>query len=331
MAEKTCVTLQDVKEAAERIKPYIVRTPLLKGSDGLDEALGCKTYLKCENLQKTGAFKLRGACSKFFSLTQEEKDAGIITSSSGNHGKACAYLGKLIGCKSVVVLPDDSPMAKQNGIRALGAEVILADRLYDKRWAHVREQVAEHGYTIIHAYEDYTVMAGQGTIALEILEDLPDVDTIIVPVGGGGLISGVATAAKAINPNIKIVGVQPKAADAYVKSRKAGEPVETECYPTIADGITARRPGTNPWPIIQELVDEMVSVSEEALHEAIRLVTWEAKLYAEPSSVSGVAAVLSKEYVPAPDEKVAFIVTSGNWDLDLYGKILEGETVPGLT
>ncbi len=327
--EKTTVTLQDVLEAKERIKPYIVRTPLLREKT-MDELLGCEVYFKPEMLQVTGAFKMRGAVNKIFSLTDEERAKGIICSSSGNHGKACALAGKMTGTRIIVVLPDDAPKAKIDGITKLGGEVILGPRVYAPRWEMVREEVAKHGYTIAHGYEDYDVMAGQGTLGLEILEDLPYIDTVFVPIGGGGLIAGVATAIKSINPKVRIIGVQAKASDAYVQSRKAGEPVEVPCFPSLADGLTCRRPGDNPYPIIDKYVDEIVSVTEESIAKAVVMVAEEAKLVAEPSSCVGIAAILDGEVKVRPDEKCAFILTSGNWDIDLIGKLLKGEHVDGM-
>ncbi len=326
---KTTVTLQDVIEAQERIKPYVVRTPLLREKT-MDELLGCEVYVKPEMLQVTGAFKMRGAVNKIFALSDEERAKGIICSSSGNHGKACALAGKMTGTRIIVVLPDDAPKAKIDGITELGGEVILGPRLYKDRWAMVRDEVEKHGYTIVHGYEDYDVMAGQGTIGMEILEDLPYIDTVFVPVGGGGLIAGIATAMKSIKPSVRIIGVQAKASDGYVQSRKAGEPVEVPCYPSLADGLGCRRPGDNPYPICEKLVDEFVSVTEESIAEAVKMVAKEAKLVAEPSSCVGIAAILDGEVKLRKDEKVAFVLTSGNWDIDLIGKLLNDEHVDGM-
>lgn len=314
-----------IREAYERISPYIRRTPMLREKT-MDDRLNCRVWVKPEMLQISGAFKMRGALNKILSLTDEERKRGIICSSSGNHGKACALLGKKMGMKVVVVLPEDVPKVKIKDIERLGGEVILGPRLYDERWKMVREEVAEHGYTIVHAYEDYVVMAGQGTTGLEIMEDAPEIDTIIVPVGGGGLLSGVAVAAKTLKPSVKIVGVQAKASDAYVRSMKAGHPVEIDMEPTIADGLTGRKPGINPYPILEKYVDEWISVGEDDIREAVRLVAAEAKLIAEPSSSVGIAALLSGEYKAEPDENIAFVLTSGNWDIDRIGDILCGGT-----
>lgn len=327
--DKTTVTLQDVREAAERIRPYIRRTPLLRQKN-MDEILGCQVYLKPEMLQLTGAFKLRGALSKILSLTAEELKKGIITSSSGNHAQACAFAGQMLGIHATVIIPEDAPAIKIENAKAMGAEVILWDRRYDERWKKVREEVAEHGYTIVHAYEDFTVMAGQGTIALEIMEDLPDIDTVLVPIGGGGLISGISTAFKAAKPNVRVIGVQAAASAAYYVSRQKGCPSEAPILPTVADGLSCRRPGENPYPIIEKNVDDIVVVEEEAILEALRLVARNAKLVAEPSACVGIAALLSGAVKTRPDEKVCTVLTSGNWDIEMIGRVLKGEPVEGV-
>lgn len=327
--EKTTVTIQDVREAAERIRPYIRRTPLLREAN-MDKDLGCQIYIKPEMLQLTGAFKLRGALSKILALTPEELKKGIITSSSGNHAQACAYAGQMLGIHATVIIPEDAPPIKIENAKAMGAEVILWDRKYDERWKKVRQEVAEYGYTIVHPYEDFTVMAGQGTIALEIMEDLPDIDTVLVPIGGGGLISGISTAFKAVKPNVRVIGVQAAASAAYYVSRQKGCPSEAPVLPTVADGLSCRRPGENPYPIIEKYVDDIVVVEEEAILEALRLVARNAKLVAEPSACVGIAALLSGVVKTRPDEKVCSVLTSGNWDIDMIGRILKGEQVKGV-
>ncbi len=328
--EKTSVTLQDIREAAERIGPHIRRTPLLR-EKSMDKVLGCQVYLKPEMLQITGAFKLRGALSKILSLTPEELKKGIITSSSGNHAQACAYAGQMLGIHVTVVIPEDAPAIKIENAKAMGAEVIVWDRKYDERWKKVREEVAAHGYNIVHAYEDYTVMAGQGTIALEIMEDLPDVSTVLVPIGGGGLISGISTAIKESKPNVRVIGVQAAACCAYYVSRQNGRPsTSTWTQPTVADGLTCTRTGEKPYPIIEKYVDEIVVAEEEDIKEAVRLMARDAKLVAEPSACVGIAALLSGRVNTMPDEKVCTVLTSGNWDIDMIGKILKGEQVEGI-
>ena len=327
--EKTTVTLEDIQSAAKRIAPYIRRTPLLR-QEAMGKLLGCDVYLKPEMLQVTGAFKLRGAMSKILALTPEERAKGIITSSSGNHGQACAFAGEKLGMHVTVLVPNDTPLIKVNNARRMGAEVILWDRSYDKRWAKVHEEVAEHGYTIVHPYEDPMVMAGQGTIALEIMEDLEDLDTIIVPIGGGGLISGISTAVKALKPSVRVIGVQASVSAAYAESRKVGKPVEVPCLPTVADGLSCRRPGNNPYPIIEKNVDDIVAVEEKDILEATKMVAKEAKLVAEPSACVGIGAILGGKIKVRPDEKVAFVLTSGNWDIDMLGKVYNDIPVEGV-
>lgn len=318
------VTLKDIEAAAERIKDYAVHTPLLRCS-ALDEALGCEVYLKPEMLQTTGAFKLRGAANSFMSLTEEMKEKGVICSSAGNHARACGTMGKLLGIKTVVVVPEDIPQAKFDAIKATGAEIHQTSRQGGMQQAKVEELVAQYGYESIHPTNDVRVIAGQGTVGLEIMQDLPNVDTILVPVGGAGLISGVGIAAKSINPKVKVIGIQAKANDAYTQSWKAGKPVEASFAHTIADGLDCRIPGSICFPLAMKYVDEYVSVEEDVIHEAVRLVIKESKLMAEPSSCVGVAAILGGLYKPQPGEKVAFVLTAGNWGIDRIGAILKGE------
>ena len=328
--EKNSVSLKDIQDAADRIRPYIRRTPLLRQKN-MDKALGCQIYLKPEMLQITGAFKLRGALSKILSLPPDQRAKGIITSSSGNHGQACSYIGQLLNIPAVVVLPKDAPAIKIKNAEAMGAKVIVWDRNFDARWKKVHEEVAEHGYTIVHPYEDYLVMAGQGSIALEVMEDLPDIDVMIAPIGGGGLISGISTAVKELKPDVRVVGVQAAACAAYYASRRNGRPSEVPFLPTVADGLTCIRPGDNPYPIIEKYVDEIVAVDEEEIKEAVRFTAGKAKLVAEPSSCVVIAALMAGKVETRPDEKVCAVLTSGNWDIDMIGRIFKGEYVEGIS
>jgi threonine dehydratase len=327
--EKTTVTLQDVREAAERIRPYIRHTPLLRELS-MDKILGCQAYLKPEMLQITGAFKLRGALNKILSFTPDEMQKGIIATSSGNHGQACAFVGQMLGIHTTVVIPEDAPTIKIENTKAMGAEVIVWNRKYVERWKKVCEEAAEHGYIIVHAFDDYTVMAGQGTIGLEIMEDLPDVETVLVPIGGGGLISGISTAIKETKPNVRVIGVQAAATCAYYVSRLNGYPSTLTPRPTVADGLTCSRTSENPYTIIEKYVDEIVVAEEEDIQEAVRLVARHAKLVAEPSACVGIAALLSGKVKTRLDEEVCSVLTSGNWDIDMIGKILKGEHVEGV-
>lgn len=327
--DKTNIALQDIINAAKRINPYIVNTPLLR-EEKMDQILGGQIYIKPEMLQITGAFKIRGALNKILSLPKEKLKNGIITSSSGNHAQACAYAGQLLNIKTTVVIPEDAPTIKIKNARAMGANVIIWNRKYDERWKKVKVEANKHRYSIIHAYEDYTVMAGQGTIGLEIYKALPNIETVLVPIGGGGLISGVSTALKSLNPNIRVIGVQAAASCAYYISRKNGVRSSTESSPTIADGLICNKPGKNPYPIIEKNVDDIVIVAEKDIEQALRLIAQDSKLIAEPSACVAIAALLSHKIKTRPNEKICSILTSGNWDIDKIGKILNKKHVEGV-
>jgi len=326
---KTTVSIGDIHDAEQRIGSYIRHTPLLR-EENMDDALGCSVYLKPEMLQITGAFKLRGALNKMLSLSEEELNRGIITSSSGNHAQACAYAGRMLGVRVVVIIPEDAPEIKIRNAKNMGAEVILWDRRYAERWKKVEEEVDKYGFTIVHGYEDYDVMAGQGTIATEIMNDLEDVDTIVVPIGGGGLISGIEAAVKETKPEIRVIGVQAAASCAYYESRRQGRKTSMESQPTIADGITCGSTGDNPYPIIEKYVDDIVTVSEAGIIEAVNLIADKAKLLAEPTSSVVVAALQEKKIDVRSDEKVCAVLTSGNWDVDKFGELFSGNEVGGV-
>ena len=325
------LTIEDIKKAKERISGYIRRTPLWE-EERLEEFVGCKLYLKPENLQLTGAFKIRGALNTALSLSKEELEKGIITSSSGNHAQACAYVGRMLGIHATVVIPEDAPKVKINNAKRMGAEVILWDRSYDKRWEKVHEEEKLHGYIPIHPYEEPRVMAGQGTIGLEILEDLPDVQTVVVPIGGGGLMSGISTAIKETNPNIRVIGIQAAASCPYYASRMAGKPTPPPFNgeETLADGISCTAVGKNPYPIIEKYVDEIVTVEEDSIKQAVKLIADKAKFIVEPTSAVVIAAFLEKKLKVDKDEKVCVLLTSGNYDIDKLGKIYNDEEVSGV-
>ena len=324
--EKKPLILQDIRDAQVRIKPYVTRTPLLREED-LDEMLGCEVYFKPEMLQKTGAFKARGAFNKVLSLTEEERKKGIIFSSSGNHAAACAYVGRMFGIDAYAVMPRDTPKGKIENCERRGGTCILWDRDYQSRVKKVADEIKAHGYTLVHGFDDYTVMAGQGTIGLEILEDLPDVDTVVVPIGGAGLISGIATAIKETNPKKRVVGVQVAASCGYYLSRLNGRPTRMTSQPTLADGIGCSYPTENPYPIVDKYVDEIVIVTENHIAEAVKYIGEYAHLVAEPTSAVVVAALLEKKIKLKPGEKVACVLTSGNYDIDLIGKFYKDEPV----
>lgn len=316
----TIITLNDIINAKKRISPYITHTPLIF-SDNLSKILNCNIYIKPEMLQTTGSFKIRGASNKILSLSESELKKGIICNSSGNHGKACAYMGHKLGIKSIVIMSDTILQSKIDDIESLGGTAILAGGYYEDRLEILENMCKTYGYTHVHPYEDPLIMAGQGTCGLEILDDLPSVDTIIAPVGGGGLISGVSVAAKSVNTSITTIGVQPEVSAAYVASRRAGHPVEVGCPHTLGDALCQRNPGKNPYPVIERYVDILDDVSEDMIYNATKIFAKETHLLAEPSSCVGLALLLSHKYIPKNNENIVLIVTSGNWPIDGLGKI----------
>lgn len=307
-------TIQDIREAQERLKPHIKHTPLLR-AEKIEKAVGCQLYLKPETLQITGAFKIRGALNKTLSLPREEIANGIIATSSGNHAQGLAYAARMLGVKAILVLPVTTPKIKIANTQALGAEVILFDGDTAARWKRVYEIAEENGYVPVHAFEDPLVMAGQGTIGCEILEDLPDVDTVIIPMGGGGLISGIATAIKETRPSVRVVGAEPALTPKYYHSRLNKQRTSLPLQNTIADGLRISVPGQNPYPIIERYVDEIVLVEDEHIIEGMRALAKDAKLIAEPAAAIGIGALLAGVVRVRPDEKVCVVLTGGNWDL----------------
>lgn len=307
-------TIQDIREAQERLKPHIKHTPLLR-AEKIEKAAGCQLYLKPETLQITGAFKIRGALNKTLSLPREEIANGIIATSSGNHAQGLAYAARMLGVKAILVLPVTTPKIKIANTEALGAEVILFDGDTAARWKRVYEIAEENHYAVVHAFEDPLVMAGQGTIGCEILEDLQDVDTVIIPIGGGGLISGIATAIKETRPSVRVVGAEPALTPKYYHSRLNKERTTLPLKNTIADGLRISVPGQNPYPIIERYVDEIVLVEDEHIVQGMRALAKDAKLIAEPAAAIGIGALLAGVVKVRPDEKVCVVLTGGNWDL----------------
>ena len=314
-------TIQDVRDAQQRLRPHIKHTPLLRAE--LEKAAGCQLYLKPETLQITGAFKIRGALNKTLSLPREEIANGIIATSSGNHAQGLAYAARMLGVKAILVLPVTTPKIKIANTEALGAQVILFDGDTAARWKRVYEIAEENRYAVVHAFEDPLVMAGQGTIGCEILEDLPDVDTVIIPMGGGGLISGIATAIKETRPSVRVVGAEPALTPKYYHSRLNKQRTTLPLRNTIADGLRISVPGQNPYPIIERYVDEIVLVEDEHIVQGMRALAKDAKLIAEPAAAIGIGALLAGVVKVRPDEKVCVVLTGGNWDLgdlaEVYG------------
>ncbi len=307
-------TIQDIREAQERLKPHIKHTPLLR-AEKIEKAAGCQLYLKPETLQITGAFKIRGALNKSLSLPKEAIANGIIATSSGNHAQGLAYAARMLGVKAILVLPVTTPKIKIENTKNLGAEVILFDGDTAARWKRVYEIAEENKYAVVHAFEDPLVMAGQGTIGCEILQDLEDVDTVIIPMGGGGLISGIATAIKETKPSVRVIGAEPALTSKYFHSRINKERTSLPLKNTIADGLRISVPGQNPYPIIEKYVDEIVLVEDEHIIAGMRALAQDAKLIAEPAASIGIGALLAGAIKVRPDEKVCVVLTGGNWDL----------------
>jgi len=316
-------TIADIRQARQRLKPHIRHTPLLR-AEKLENAVGCQLYLKPETLQITGAFKIRGALNKTLSLPREQIAKGIIATSSGNHAQGLAYAARMLGVKAILVLPVTTPKIKIANTQALGAEVILFDGDTAARWKRVYEIAEENGYVPVHAFEDPLVMAGQGTIGCEILDDLADVDTVIIPMGGGGLISGIATAIKETRPSVRVVGAEPALTPKYYHSRLNKQRTTLPLLNTIADGLRISVPGQNPYPIIERYVDEIVLVEDEHIVQGMRALAKDAKLIAEPAASIGIGALLAGVVKVRPDEKVCVVLTGGNWDLGDLAEIYQG-------
>ncbi|WP_229725866.1 threonine ammonia-lyase [Calditerricola satsumensis] len=290
------------------------RTPL-QHSSTFSAMSGCEVFLKLENLQKTGAFKIRGAYNKVASLAPDARARGVITASAGNHAQGVAMAAFRFGVQATVVMPEGAPQAKIEATRGYGAEVVLTGQTYDESYAAALEMAEREKVTFIHAFDDPYVIAGQGTVGLEILEELPYADALIVPVGGGGLISGIAVAAKTIKPDIRIIGVQAQNAPAAHDSWRKGLRLDVPATRTLADGLAVRRPGELTFHLMQRYVDDMVLVSEEAIAAAIRLFLERAKLLVEGAGAAALAALLGGELAYLRGQRVVLVVSGGNVDL----------------
>ena len=318
----------DVLAARERISPYIKHTPLLR-LEALDKAAGFEVYLKPENLQATGSFKLRGASNKLMSLSEDELKRGVIAASSGNHAQGVAAAAARLGADALIVMPQNAPALKVAGARALGAKIVLhPSSLSSEREAHMRELAAEQGRVIVHPYADDLVKAGQGVAALEILEDERRISAIVAPVGGGGLISGLATAAKGIKSDLIMVGVEPAGAARYSQSRAAGQPLTIKTEHTIADGTRGNYASPANFPLIEARVDALTQADDETLQAAIYAYAKLAKLTVEPSGALPLAALLSGKLGFLRGQKVCLMISGGNLDFSLYTEWLtHGEEI----
>ncbi len=311
---------KEIERAGERVKEAILRTPLLF-SEALSKLTGKEVFLKCENLQKTGSFKIRGAYYKLSKLRESMRVKEVVAASAGNHAQGVAYASTLLGIHSTIVMPEGAPLAKQMATRAYGGEVLLFGQNTDEALRHARK-MEEAGKILIHPFDDEEVIAGQGTIGLEILEEMPDVEGIVVPVGGGGLISGIASIVKKRKPRVTIIGVQSRHAPAAFRSLESKRIVEVKVKPTLADGIAVGRIGEIAFPILQQKVDEIVLVGEEEIASAILLLMERKRLVAEGAGAAPLAALLSKGIRVEP-KKVVLVISGGNIDIHLLDRILE--------
>lgn len=318
----TKVTLQDIQKAQETIKDIVKKTDILE-STKLSTMTGANIYYKCENLQKTGSFKVRGASNKIANLTEEEKSKGVIASSAGNHAQGVALSAKMNNIEATIVMPSTAPLAKVTATKSYGANVVLEGIVYDDAYAKAVELQKESGATFLHPFNDEYVIAGQGTIALEIFEQMNNkVDTILCPIGGGGIISGVAVAAKAINPNVKIIGVQTANIPSMYESIKEGKVTTAFKATSVADGISVKTVGDKTFDIAKELVDEVVLVEEGEIAEGLLFLMENQKVVAEGSGAVTTAAILSGKYKPKADENVVCIISGGNIDVNTLNRII---------
>ena len=303
--------LYEFMEARERLGTIIEKTKLIH-STVFSEESGNDIYIKPENLQKTGSFKIRGAYNRIAKLTEEEKSRGVIAASAGNHAQGVAFGAQKLGIKATIVMPKHTPLIKVEATKKYGAEVILHGDVYDDAYNKAKELQAEYGYTFVHPFDDEDVIEGQGTIALEVLEELPDAEIILVPIGGGGLISGVAAAAKMKNPQIKIIGVEPEGAASAVAALENNEVVELSEAVTIADGTAVKRIGDTTFDYIKKYVDEIVTVSDYELMEAFLLLVEKHKIVAENSGILSVAGL---KKLNVKGKKIISILSGGNIDV----------------
>ncbi len=318
---KPQVTLEDVRRARNVIADLAIRTPIVPARS-LGQPAGCEILLKAENLQRAGSFKVRGAVNKIAALSDPQKAKGVIAASAGNHAQGVALAAANFGIPCTIVMPAGASIPKVEATRAYGATVILHGEDFDQAMTRARRVVRESGMTLIHAFDDPAIVAGQGTIGLELLEQVEGVDTVVVPVGGGGLISGIGLAIKESAPGIRLVGVQAEASTAVVDSHKAGRRITVKGQATVADGISVGSPGRITLPLVSRYVDELVVVGEEEITEAMMLLLERCKLLVEGAGAVGLAAVLSGK-VRVDGERVVIVLSGGNVDTHLIARVLE--------
>lgn len=314
------LTFDLIKQAATRIAGRVHRTPVMT-SRSFNEVSGCEVFFKCENLQRAGAFKARGATNKILSLDDDEKRRGVIAVSSGNHAQAVALAAREAGVRAVVCIPDDAPKMKVAGMRSYGADIRVFDRHKDDRDAFGREIAEREGLVMIPAYDDYLIMAGQGTCGLELIEEVADLDAVTTPCSGGGLFAGVSTAARSLKPSIKCFAVEPDTANDTQQSVAKGERVKISPPPTIADGLRVQTPGFLTFPITRANADEVLTVSDEEILATMRFMLFRMKLLIEPSGAAAAAAVMHRK-VPASVRRIGVVLSGGNVDPEILSRVL---------
>ncbi|MDH3529892.1 MAG: threonine ammonia-lyase [Acidobacteriota bacterium] len=316
------IDFSDIRAAREKLRDVIVRTPIIPDKL-LTNKLGADVHLKAECLQRSGSFKIRGAYNKISSLSEAEKRSGVVAASAGNHAQGVALAASLIGIESTIVLPEFAPLTKINATRHFGGNVVLHGSSFDEAVAYSRELQKEHNYTYVHAFEDEAIITGQGTIGLEIAEDCAGVTKVVVPIGGGGVISGIALAIKHLLPSVKVIGVEASNIATINPSLAAGKPVEIPFKPTIADGIAIKRPGAIPLEIIRGHVDEVVEVTEEEIAHGIYHCVQNSHLVVEGAGAAGPAALLAGKIKIEDGDVICAVLCGGNIDANLLARVLE--------
>jgi threonine dehydratase len=314
------ISFADVVSAAERLGGVVNRTPIVTSAT-FNQRAGAEVFFKCENMQRIGAFKFRGAYNALSRLSQAEKARGVVTHSSGNHAQGIALAARLLGISATIVMPGDAPASKMAATQGYGATIVTYDRLTQNREEISARLAREQNMVLVPPYDHPDIMAGQGTAALELLENVPDLDILVVPVGGGGLLSGCATAAKAMRPGIRVFGVETETSNDWWQSFRCGERVRISPPQTIADGIRTQQPGELTFPVVRQYVEDILLVSDEQVIEALNFMLIRMKILAEPTGAVAPAAVL-KRLIDAPGAKIGVIVSGGNIDPTLLAQLL---------
>ena len=316
------ITIEDIKRAQDLVGDQLIKTPCTY-STTLSDHTNCKVYLKLENLQLTGAYKVRGALNRLMNLSEEEKAKGVIASSAGNHAQGVALAAKKLGISATIVMPETTPLSKIQGTKKFGANVVLHGNFYDEAYQKAQEIQKKNGHVFIHPFNDTDIIAGQGTIGLEIFEALPDLDVVVVPIGGGGLISGVSVALKTLNPNIRIIGVEADQMAAMKASIDAKEIVEVAKEKTIADGIAVTTVKENTFEIVSKYVDEIVTVSEAEMAQSIMMLLEVEKILVEGAGSAAFAALSHGKISNVDGKKVGVIISGGNIDVNFLSRVIE--------